>query len=719
MGGRVAVKTQGASAKAVPSSSTTSSSSTQQSEPSTNAQQPRNIVSGPARLNYLRSKKEQEQKQKQEQEQKQKQEQEEKQKQEQEQEQKQKQEQEQKQKQEQEEKQKQEQEQKQKQKQEQEEKQEQEQEQASTSKSNSNSTQSTSSGQSQDELNAIRIAKTNASNAKNEANIAKVELYKKIHRAVLDDMINEQLEIQAKLGNYTILPSSYVDNINVDLEYENTEIDFNTIMVSVCKDMIQEQLQIQAKLGNYTILPSSYADNIGINLEYSDTDIDVDQIIVSVIKDMIEEQETILSELDKRSVDETVTDSVDETVTNQNNEDEIVKAYNDNINNIGVLIKRAQDTHYDKLQTLLDIQSFDSENLTKHHNDTVEEINEFQNILSILVSYVSIFKGNGDDISVIIGLRTYIQSLHYLQVAIAEYAHEQYGLNLSKTIPENPRIQLSPQTNFSNDKFKSAVDYVKMVLTNASKNIEHFSKDESFDDMSQKALEVNPNFIEPCRIIFDFIKDNYIYLQTEFENILKQLVKINLKNGMGLALQNSTSNLSQNNEDEDDNDADNQDETDDSSSEDIEDIEKGQATQEDVTDAKQAQIQDNDTFVPYSGASLFNPARFFLTLALPPTSFKNMIKFMIVLNYLIGWCIIGISMFNWNMMKEPSIFLITFIFGSYGYLIAKSKITLLTIILILILARFLLGYNDVSRTVAKVLFVVGIIGGIVYTWNKM
>ena len=530
---------------------------------------------------------------------------------------------------------------------------------------------------------------------------------------------------------------------------------------AVLDDMIEEQLQIQAKLGNYTILPSSYADNIDINLEYSDTDIDEDQIFVSVIKDMIQEQQTILSKLNKRSVDEIVTDSIDKTVTtnsiddtvtvtNKNNEDEIVKAYNDNINNIGVLLKRANDTQYDKFQILLDIQSFDSENLTKHHNDTVEEINEFQNILLILVSYVSIFKGNSDDISLIIGIRTYIQSLHYLQVAIAEYAHEQYGLNLSKTIPENPRIQLSPQTNFSNDKFVSAIDYVKMVLKNASKNIEHFSKDESFVDMSQKALEVNPNFIEPCRVIFEFIKDNYIYLQTEFENILKQLVKINLKNGMGLDLSNSTSsnstssnsissnstssnstssnstssnstssnsskssNLSQNNDDNDDDQYENDDSTT------SEDIEKGQATQGDVTNAKQAQIQDNDTFVPYSGASLFNPARFFLTLGLPPTSFKNMIKFMIVLNYLIGWCIIGIGMFNWGMMKEASIFWITFVFGGYGYLIAKSKITLLTIILILLLARFLLGYNDVSRTVAKVLFVFGIIGGIVYIWNNM
>ena len=149
-----------------------------------------------------------------------------------------------------------------------------------------------------------------------------------------------------------------------------------------------------------------------------------------------------------------------------------------------------------------------------------------------------------------------------------------------------------------------------------------------------------------------------------------------------------------------------------------EEFQNGHSIQGGVTETKHAQIQDNDTFVPYSGASLFNPARFFLTLGLPPSTFKNMIKFMIVLNYLVGWCIIGFNLFKYNMMLEPSIFFISFIFGGYGYLIAKSKITILTIIMILLIARFLLGYNDVSRTVAKVLFVIGIIGGIIYTWNN-
>jgi hypothetical protein len=579
---------------------------------------------------------------------------------------------------------------------------------------------------------------TENTNTQNATTIidAQTALQKVINAAT---KVDEHAKFTKTFADIVILSSETAKNI---LSEAIVKVAFNNqIYKAVLDDMINEQLQIQAKLGNYTTLPSSYADNMDIYLEFEETDIDVNQIIVSVIIDIIEEQQTILSKLDKRSVDKSVTDTAvdtadaadtvdaDDTVdaadvvdvanaasvetTYQNNEDEIVKAYDDNNNNIVLLVQKASETQNDKFQILLDIQSFDSENLVKHHRNTVEEINEFQNALLIFVRYVSNFKGNGRDINFIIGIRTYIQSLHYLQVSIAEYAHEQYGLNLSKTIPPNPRIQLYPETISSKEKFVYAMDYVKTVLKQTSELIENLSKEKSSDGMSQKQLELNPILMETGKIIIQFVKDNCIYLQTEFENILKQLAKINIKNGMGLVT-NVDSVTSQNNDSNDNDDA--HDHDDDSSSE---DIEKGQATQGDLTEAKQAQIQDNDTFVPYSGASLFNPARFFLTLGLPPTSFKNMIKFMIVLNYLIGWFIIGVSMFSWGMMKEPTIFWITFIFGGYGYLIAKNKITLLTIILILLLARFLLGYNDVSRIVAKVLFIVGIIGGIVYIWSNM
>lgn len=127
---------------------------------------------------------------------------------------------------------------------------------------------------------------------------------------------------------------------------------------------------------------------------------------------------------------------------------------------------------------------------------------------------------------------------------------------------------------------------------------------------------------------------------------------------------------------------------------------------------------ENDIYKPYSGISILNPDRFFLSFDPTPITFKSMIKFCFVLNYFTGLLVIAYSHFDITILYGAELYFITFVFGLYGYLIAKSHLTILLIIITIILFIFLLTHNDTTRLVAKILFIIGIFGIIYYTFVR-
>lgn len=130
--------------------------------------------------------------------------------------------------------------------------------------------------------------------------------------------------------------------------------------------------------------------------------------------------------------------------------------------------------------------------------------------------------------------------------------------------------------------------------------------------------------------------------------------------------------------------------------------------QKEVEAAKNA--GENASEEPYTGISLLNPTRFFTSLNPTPVTFKSMIKFLIVLNYLTGVIIIAVGVMSSGVIVDYQMFFITFFFGSYGYLIANNHLKILLLIMSIMLFIFLFSYNDTSRTVARWLIIAAIIG---------